>query len=242
MSFHPNKKQLWLILAVIAVLLALAALYLYLDKVGYLAVFLSMEALRSYVEGFGIWAPLIFMLLQVAQVIFAPIPGNVTTLAGGAMFGFLPAFLYSTLAIFLGSLLAFGLGRWFGRPIIDKLAPKEVTEKYLQVLADKQRLTLSLMFLLPFFPDDVLCLLAGLTGYSWGFFAWMVLVTRPWGLLFSALVGSGELQMPLWGWAIVVVLTAAALYVSVRYGAYLEDWLLQKVHRKDPHKKRMDMK
>ena len=88
------------------------------------------------------------------------------------------------------------------------------------------------VFLLPFFPDDVLCLLAGLTGYSWGFFAGMVLLTRPWGLLFRALVGSGELHLPLWGWVLLVLVAAALLVLSARYGSRIEDWLLRKIRRK----------
>ena len=93
-------------------------------------------------------------------------------------------------------------------------------------------MTLALMFLFPFFPDDVLCLLAGLTGYSWGWFAVMVLLTRPWGLVFSALVGSGALNMPPWGWVVLIVLAAGAIYGSIRYGSCLEDWLLSRIHRK----------
>lgn len=237
MADHERKKPVWwkvllwcLVLALAAVLLT--AGYRYLDNQGYLEVFKSTQALQDYVEGFGVWASLAFILLQLIQVIVAPIPGNVTTLAGGALFGFLPAFLYSTLAVFLGSLVAFGIGRYCGRPLVDRLAPKEVVDKYLGVLAEKQRLTLSLMFLMPFFPDDVLCLLAGLTGYSWGFFAGMVLLTRPWGLLFSALVGSGELHLPLWGWVLLVLVAAALLVLSARYGSRIEDWLLRKIRRK----------
>ena len=93
-------------------------------------------------------------------------------------------------------------------------------------------LTLALLFLFPFFPDDVLCLLAGLTGYSWGWFAGMVLLTRPWGLVFSALIGSGALSMPLWGWVAIVIVAVAAMVLSIKYGSRLEDWLLSRIRRK----------
>ncbi len=232
MPDHNNQKRIALLWGTAAVVAAVVmVLYFFLKERGYLEIFESTEALQAYVSGFGAWAPAIFMLLQIAQVIFAPIPGNVTTLAGGAMFGFWPALLYSVTAIFLGSLAAFGIGRFCGKPIIYKLAPRDVVDKYLNVLAKKQRMTLSLLFLLPFFPDDVLCLLAGLTGYSWGWFAGMVLLTRPWGLVFSALVGSGSLVMPLWGWGVLVVLAAAAMFFSIKYGSRMEDWLLSKIRK-----------
>ena len=186
---RPKKKTLILIFAAVLIIALLAILYFALKDTEAFKIFESTQALQEYVSGFGAWAPAIFMLLQIAQVIIAPIPGNVTTLAGGAMFGFGPALAYSTIAILIGSLIAFGIGRVCGRPLVNKLAPADVVDKYLNVLAGKQRMTLALMFLFPFFPDDVLCLLAGLTGYSWGWFAVMVLLTRPWGLVFSALVG-----------------------------------------------------
>lgn len=216
-----------------AVLAGLVALYFWMDARGYLAVFESTESLQTFVGSFGMWAPLVFILLQIAQVIFAPIPGNVTTLAGGAMFGFWPAMAYSVIAVFTGSMIAFGIGRWCGKPVIYRLASPAIVDKYLVVLAGRQRLTLSLLFLFPFFPDDVLCLLAGLTGYSWGWFACMVLLTRPWGLVFSALIGSGALSMPLWGWIVIAAAAIAAMVLSIKYGSRLEDWLLSRIRRKN---------
>lgn len=227
MNKEKQKKILFLILIAV-VIAALVFLFIYLRANGYLQIFESTDALQAYVASFGAWAPVIFIVLQIIQVIFAPIPGNVTTLAGGAMFGFWPALLYSVIAVFAGSMICFFLARICGKPLVYKLASKEVVDKYLVVLAKKQRLTLALLFLFPFFPDDVLCLLAGLTGYSWQWFAGMILITRPWGLIFSALVGSGSLVMPLWSWIILGIAAAVIMVISIRYGSRMEDWLLKK--------------
>ena len=234
---RATKKKLLLLLAVALIAAALVGLYFYLKQAGYLTVFTSVEALQDYVRGFGPWAPVVFILLQIAQVIFAPIPGNVTTLAGGALFGFWPAFLYSSVAIFLGSLVAFGIGRFCGKPIVYKLVSPAIADKYLNVLAGKQRLTLALLFLFPFFPDDALCLLAGLTGYRWGWFAGMILLTRPWGTIVSSLVGSGEISIPLWGWALIVAAAVGLMVFSIKYGSRMEDLLLTKIRGRRSGKK-----
>ncbi|MDR3084846.1 MAG: TVP38/TMEM64 family protein [Christensenellaceae bacterium] len=228
-----RKKRAFALALTVLGLGALAALYFYLDAKGYLAIFESAEALQAYVASFGALGPAVFMLLQFLQVIAAPIPGNVTTLAGGALFGFWPALLYSSAAIFLGSLAAFWLGRRFGRPLVERLAPPAVVDKYLPLIAQKQRMTLTMMFLLPFFPDDLLCLLAGLSGYSFGYFALMCALTRPWGLIFSALVGSGAFSLPPWGWGILIALSVLLFVLSARYGERMEAFLLRLIRRKE---------
>ena len=52
-----------------AVIAGLVALYFWMDARGYLAVFESTESLQEFVSSFGMWAPLVFILLQIAQVI-----------------------------------------------------------------------------------------------------------------------------------------------------------------------------
>ena len=233
-----RKNILRAILLVVPIAAALGILYWILRANGYLDIFSSSDALQDYISSFGIWAPAIFFTLQIIQVVISPIPGNVTTLVGGALFGFFPALIYSTIAIFFGSMLCFFLARILGKPLVYKLISPKVADKYLVVLAKKQRLTLALLFLFPFFPDDALCLLAGLTGYRTGWFAGMILITRPWGLIFSALVGSGTIVLPIWGWALLIALAGAVLILSVRFGNRIEDWLLEKVRSiNNKHKK-----
>lgn len=228
---QTQKKILQWVLIVLLAAAAIAGIYFLLKHYGLLEILSSQEKLQEYVAGFGIWAPIVFVLLQMMQVIIAPIPGNVTTLAGGALFGFWPAIIYSSVAIFLGSLIAFAIGKYGGRPLINRLVSPQIVDKYLNVLAQKQRLTLALMFLFPFFPDDVLCFVAGMAGYSWRYFTVMIIATRPWGLVFSALIGSGALQMPIWAWAIIVCVAAACLFLSAKYGAQLEEWLLARIRK-----------
>lgn len=223
-----NKKlRPWFLLLLIAAVLIALFFALRADKT--LQIFSSTESMQDYIASSGAWAPLVFIAVQILQVIAAPIPGNVTTLVGGALFGFFPAMLYSVFAVFIGSMICFCLARTFGKPLVYRLISPAIADKYLVVLAKQQRLTLALLFLFPFFPDDALCLLAGLTGYSWKWFAGMILLTRPWGLIFSALVGSGSLSMPLLGWMILIPAAGCILFLSVRYGCRIEDYLLGKI-------------
>ena len=67
------------------------------------------------------------------------------------------------------------------------------------------------------------------TGLSWLFFFLAVLGTRPWGLLFSSLVGSGMVQVPVWGWALIAAATAALAWASIKWGPAVERRLYRRI-------------
>ncbi len=218
-----TKKQIIWCSVLVAIVGALVALY-YIGKAnGWFTLFESQEEMRKYVASFGALAPLAFFLLQFFQVVFAPIPGNVTTVAGGMLFGFWKAFFISTAAVFLGSLAAFMLGRLFGRPLAEKIAGKETIDKYMKTVSSRQKIVLIMMFLMPFFPDDILCIIAGLSAMSVPYFALLVILTRPWGLLFSALLGSGVISIPEWAWIALICVALAMFILSIKYAPVIEE-------------------
>ncbi len=226
-----NRKRVISLVILLAVVGGLIGGFVVLRRSGRLDMFSSADALQAWVDGFGVVAPLVFFVVQVIQVIVSPIPGSVTTLVGGMMFGFWPAFGLSTAAVLIGSLLAFGLARAFGRPLVVRLVGPKITERYLGAMTSRARIALLLMFLLPFFPDDALSLVAGLTGLSCAFFLLAVACTRPWGLLFSSMVGSGMIHVPTWGWALIAAATVVLAWAAMKWGPTIEQRLYQRITR-----------
>lgn len=220
-----TKKQIVWCSILVVIVAALIILYYIGKGAGWFKLFESKEQIQQYVESFGALAPLAFFLLQFFQVIISPIPGNLTTIAGGMLFGFWPAFFISTGAIFLGSICAFILGKLFGRPLVEKIAGKKIVDKYMMTVSSRQRIVLIMMFLLPFFPDDVLCLIAGLSAMKVTRFALVVILTRPWGLLFSAMLGSGMINIPEWGWIALIAAAVLLFILSIKYAPIIEDRL-----------------
>lgn len=235
------SKQQWIWIGVLIFIVAgVIAIYYVGQSLGWFEFLESREAMREWIRGFGAWAPFAFFLLQFVQVIFSPIPGNLTTIAGGVMFGFFYGFLLSLGAILLGSIAAFLLGKAFGRPLVEKIAGKGLVEKYMKSVSSRQRVVLIMMFLLPFFPDDLLCLIAGLSAMRVPQFTLLMILTRPWGLLFSALAGAGLLNIPSWGWAIIGVVAIALFVLSLKYAPAIEERIKQWIdvlERKFSHKK-----
>ena len=65
----------------------------------------------------------------------------------------------------------------------------------------------------------------------------MILLTRPWGTIVSSLVGSGEISIPLWGWALIVAAAVGLMVFSIKYGSRMEDLLLTKIRGRRSGKK-----
>lgn len=219
-----GKTAKRLCLAATVLLLVGGAWGLY--KSGFFAACTSQQALQDYIAQRAPYAQLWFFLLQLLSVVLAPIPSNITALAGGVLFGVWPAFLLTWAAVFLGSLLVFWLARVLGRSFADQVVSRRLSEKYQSVIRSKTTVFLTLAFLFPYFPDDVLCILAGLTDISFRRFALIVLLTRPWGLLVASALGGSSLNIPLWGLAVLGVAGLAVFVLGMKYGDRVEHWVL----------------
>jgi uncharacterized membrane protein YdjX (TVP38/TMEM64 family) len=233
-NVKSDKKHKWWawVLAALGVL-ALILLYFWLEKTGRLGIFSSADEFRQWLSRFGAWAPIVFLLLQVAQVLVAFIPGEVTSIAGGIMFGFWSGMLLSIFGITIGSITAFAIARKLGRPAVVRLAGGgSVIDKYMDVVDRNSIWLLFSMFLLPFFPKDALCYVAGLTGIVWPVFLLISFFGRLPGQIVSTLVGSGMLIVPIWGWAVILAASGGLVYLSFRYSEKIGDWLMGRLQKK----------
>ena len=57
------------------------------------------------------------------------------------------------------------------------------------------------------------------------------ILARPWGLIFAALLGSGELSLPAWGWAVLVGVLAVIFVLAMKYSRQIEERLFALVSR-----------
>ena len=209
----------------LCVLLALALVCgggLFLSRSGFFAACTSPQALQSYINNCAPYSHLAFFLIQFLSVVLAPIPSNISAAAGGVLFGTWTAFFITLLAVMLGSVLVFWLARTLGRGFSDRFVSRHLSEKYRQVIHAKTSAFLALAFLLPYFPDDVLCILAGLSAISFHRFAIIALLTRPWGLLFACALGGASLSVAPWVLVLIGLCGGALFVLGLRYAQRLE--------------------
>ena len=219
-------RKKWPVILILVLLLLAGGGYL-LWRSGLFAAFTSLEAMQDYIARFAPYSHLVFFLIQLLSVILAPIPSNVTALAGGVLFGTWPAFLLTWGAVVLGSVTVFAVARRLGRNFVERVVSRSSISRYLEVIQRKQDTFLILAFLFPFFPDDVLCILAGLTDLPFRRFFLIALLTRPWGLLAASALGGSALSLPPWGMVLLAAAGIAVFLVCMKYGDKWEGKLLE---------------
>lgn len=202
----PNNR-LKLYICSLVVLAGVIGIFAYLKSSGILNTMTSAEELKEYIEGYGDKAYAIFFILQVLSVIIAPIPSNISAVVGGSIFGMWYSFFISILAIIIGSIVVFILGRILGRTFAERFIKPELLSKYeLYFTSGKGELILIILLLLPFFPDDVINFVAGLSKISLKRYVIMMLLTRPWEILAASALGSANITIPFWGWGIIAII------------------------------------
>jgi uncharacterized membrane protein YdjX (TVP38/TMEM64 family) len=177
----------------IAGLLASIALCAYGYKTG---VFTSFETLRSFIYQTGFWGPLIFMLIQIIQVVIPILPGGISCAYGVLLFGAAYGFVYNYVGIVIGSVFAFLLSRRLGKPFIRRLTPGRIYDKYNSWL-DKSvwfEKLFALGIFLPGAPDDLLCMLAGVSGMKMNRFIIILILCKPAALFLYSMGLSGAIS------------------------------------------------
>jgi len=133
--------------------------------------YVDKRFLKHTLREWGVLAPVIFMGLQALQVIIAPIPGEVTGILGGYLFGQWVGLLYSTIGLTVGSVAAFAIGRWLGTHYVEKLVSPDIWRKMGFIVEAEGAILCFVIFLIPGLPKDMTCYLFGLSPMPFWVFA-----------------------------------------------------------------------
>ena len=108
--------------AVVKVLILAAFIVgaIYLVRFTSIRDYLTAEALGSFLEQAGLWAPVIFVIIYAAGVCLF-LPGTLLTGLGAAIFGPYWGFVYVWIAAMAGASAAFWIGRTLGREFAASL-------------------------------------------------------------------------------------------------------------------------
>ncbi len=199
---------------ILALLLFLAFLGVgyYAFQSGWAARLGDYEQLVDTLRQEGIWGPLACVGVQFAQVVIFAIPGEVTQVAAGYVFGAWAGFLYSWVGIMLGSSCAYGFSRLVGRPVMERILGKKRLGKIDSALETKRgKSALFILFLIPGMPKDSMSFAVGLTEFKLGEFVVLSGLGRAPALLFSTMIGSQLYERDYFSLGLTVVVAGAAV-------------------------------
>jgi uncharacterized membrane protein YdjX (TVP38/TMEM64 family) len=195
--------------------------------------FMDRQKIIRFLTDAGPVSILIFIALQMLQVVIAPIPGELSGFIGGYLYGVVLGTIYSTIGLSLGSWAAFGLARLFGLPLVEKMVGTKILDKYDHFMEHKGTFVSFLLFLLPGFPKDALCYLLGLSHMGWKPFLVVSAVGRLFGTLILSVQGSLVRKDQDVAFFIVLAISGLVFIIGYFFG---RNWL-KMLH----HKKKSDM-
>jgi uncharacterized membrane protein YdjX (TVP38/TMEM64 family) len=195
--------------------------------------FENKAVLRDYLLSWGTLAPAVFIAIQALQVVVAPIPGEATGILGGFVFGGVFGSLYSSIGLLLGSAMAFQLANLLGRPFVNLVVSAHTMERFEFLTKRRGAVAAFVLFLIPGFPKDFLCLLLGLSPMRFLTFLLVCGIGRIPGTIMLGFSGSAAYSES-WGALIAVgIFAACAVGLSVLYKDRIRTWVEEHSHKHD---------
>ncbi|MCJ7702252.1 MAG: VTT domain-containing protein [Anaerolineales bacterium] len=194
------------ILNILCVAAALICIWHWRTPLGeWVAMIGDREAIVAYLQPYQGWGPFVLALILGSQVFFAFIPGHAFIVAGGYVYGFVVGTLITQVSTVLASQLAYLLARKAGRPFVSRMAPAHVIDKWNELAEKQGPLFFFFSFILPIFPNDLMCFIAGLSSIEpKKFFAANFFGRLPCAV-FITLIGSHGVEMPLYFWVVILI-------------------------------------
>ena len=199
----------------------------------------DVESLRQLIAKCGVWGWIVFIALFVLCSIllcFVPATSMTFIVVSVILFGAWKGFIVSTISVFLASSLMFWVGNTLGERVATKLVGKESLEKAQNLIDVKSKMLLPLMFLFPIFPDDALCLVAGMTKMKYWFFATIVLICRTIGIATTCFLGSGLINwsvLSLVDWFVLISICLFWFILIFKYQNKIEKFITRNKSNKE---------
>lgn len=164
-SKEKVKKYLKILVVLFIVAGISVGLYFLLRHFGYT----DVDKLKGFLQKTGPWAIIVYMALRVVMTVFLsfmPACSMMFDLLSLATFSYLPApviFLICFASVVITSVVMDLIGRFGGNKAIVKILGQEDYDEAKGLVQEKGMVYVPVMYLLPIFPDDAICMVSGAT-------------------------------------------------------------------------------
>jgi uncharacterized membrane protein YdjX (TVP38/TMEM64 family) len=124
------------------------------------------------------FARLFFFLICFAQPILLPIPEAITIAGGSAVFGPITAIILGFLGTISGIITMYFIAKYGGQKLIAKVIKEKHLNKYKLYVRKKESLILTILFVIPILPDEIICAGAGVSGVRFKKFVMIAVLAK----------------------------------------------------------------
>ncbi len=168
----------------------------------------NQEVFITKINKLGALGYLILLLIQIAQVIFAIIPGEPIEIIAGLMYGPIGGLIICLIGCLIGSTLVFVLVRKLGMNFVNKVINSEKFNKLDFLKNEKKRdILIFLLFFIIGTPKDILTYFAPFSGISLVKFLIISTFARIPSIITSTYAGNSLSSGNIWKFVIVFVIT-----------------------------------
>lgn len=198
----------------------------------------DISSLKQLIINSGQYGILTFIFIEVLLFIlfcFVPVLNTALVVLGCILFGAKTAFFISWLTSIISSIVLFFLGDKFGEKLAVKLIGKDELEHAQDLIDAKSKLLLPIVFSIPIFPDDAICIVAGMTKMKFSFFIIVTIIFRGLDNLLVCFFGSGIIvwsELRTVDWIIIFNLIIIDTYLILKFQKFFENHIKNKKNKK----------
>ena len=195
--------------------------------------------IKPIVESAGFFGYILFILINiVVTTLMTFVPGMTFTftLIATQLFGTFAGFIVSAIACFLSSLVKFFIGDKLGEPFVDWLIGKDARLKAQDLVSARATVLVPVMLAFPFFPDDAICMVAGMTKMKYWYFAIVALICRTIGVGVTAFLGGNILDyssFSLLDWFLFINIILVDVVLIWKLSIKVEEWINKRKQNKE---------
>ena len=157
-----KKKDI--IKAIVTIIIIIAAFLIirpYTTKI-----FSNLELVKSIILSWGIFGPLLIILLQIVQGMTSFFPDSAVIIASGFLYGPILGILYNTIGELTSAIIFYVIARKYGRKILNTFIKDEHVENFQKILNKKGKWMIFFCRIIPVFPNNVINFTAGFAKLS----------------------------------------------------------------------------
>jgi len=207
-------------------------LYVWFFHQDLLRQFSDIDEVKIFFTQYQTASILVYIGLQMIQIIISLIPGQALQFAAGLLYGFWAGLLISLIGAIAGTVVTYYLSKFLGKDALHVLFGKRHIDEYLEKINSKRGFILVfLIYLIPGVPKDLCSYAAGLSNMKLKPFLILSTAGRTPGIMGSLLIGT-QLGEGNYTFVIVIGIIAAVLFLlGIIYHAKLTV-ILDKLYEK----------